>query len=152
MTRFLCQLFAVLFVFTSPAFAEETAATPEVGPLVKAYKGPEQMKVSIVRFGPKEAKQALVVFEGIDHEWNGKVFKMNVSDDGNKYTMMVNHNPNYIVIALRSATYGGSDNSLAIVGLKDDRKEYQALYNEELSKSGKPQDILAKYLEQNKQP
>ena len=42
---------------------------PEVSRYARVYKG-DELTVTTVRFGPKSKLQTLVLFEGIDHEWD----------------------------------------------------------------------------------
>jgi hypothetical protein len=59
-----------------PAMAEQ--ARPPIADKVKAYRGTQGEKVWTLRVGERSANQALVQIDGIDHDWQLKIQKMDV--------------------------------------------------------------------------
>lgn len=48
---------------------------PEVGNVCKVYTGNEGLIITTARVGPEKNDEVLLKVEGVDHPWNGKIFK-----------------------------------------------------------------------------
>ena len=65
------------------AFAQATkpAARPEVGQIPEVYTTEgSRLTVTVVRYGPRASKQALVEIADLDHPWNQRIFRTSVQD------------------------------------------------------------------------
>ena len=58
-----------------------SAARPEVGQIPEVYTTEgSKLTVTVVRYGPRASKQALVEIADLDHPWNKRIFKANVTN------------------------------------------------------------------------
>jgi hypothetical protein len=126
---------------------------PEIGEYAEVYQDKNNLRVTIIRFGPRERKEALVEINGIDHPWNKQIFRVSVSDwtnpsdSSNKkvdYVTQVNGEDWYLL------NRRGNRLQLNLRENGDAGKEqnYDLSYSAELSKNSKPEDLLTTYLEQ----
>jgi hypothetical protein len=80
-----CLAFVAVAQLAAPAAAQaqttKPAARPEVGPIPEVYvtEG-NKLNVTIVRYGPRASKQALVEIADLDHPWNQRIFLTSVQD------------------------------------------------------------------------
>jgi len=66
---------------TAQAQATKPAARPEVGQIPEVYTTENsKMTVTVVRYGPRASKQALVEIADLDHPWNQRIFRTSVQD------------------------------------------------------------------------
>lgn len=90
-------LVASLTLWLGQAHAEQR---PAVAEQVKAYMGTEGVKVWTLRIGERAANEALVQVEGVDHDWNMRIQKMQVEKTakdtrywttvgGNKFVVLI---------------------------------------------------------------
>lgn len=70
-------LVAALSLWLGQVHAEER---PEVADQVIAYTGAQGAKVWTLRIGERAANEALVQIEGVDHDWNMRIQKMQVEN------------------------------------------------------------------------
>ena len=80
-----CLAFAAAaFIPMSAVQAQTTkpsAARPEVGQIPEVYTtNNSKLTVTIVRYGPRASKQALVEIADLDHPWNQRIFRTSVQD------------------------------------------------------------------------
>lgn len=127
---------------TSGAMADNETARPQVADRVVAYSGTQGVKVWTLRYAERSANQALVQIEGVDHDWDKRIQKMNVEKtskdtrystevDGKKYVALIvqgNYGELYLPGEAQSAAVG---------------------YDEGLSSQGNAQHFLTDYLEQS---
>jgi hypothetical protein len=68
----------LLLAACSPVGLTQAEERPPVADKAVAYRGDNGVKVWTLRIGERSANQALVQVEGIDHDWNMQIRKMNV--------------------------------------------------------------------------
>ncbi|WP_296258778.1 MULTISPECIES: hypothetical protein [unclassified Pseudomonas] len=121
------------------AMADE--ARPAVADKVMAYQSEQGIKVWTLRIGERSAHQALVQVEGIDHDWNMHIQKMNVEQNARdtRYSTEVD-GKKFVVLILQ--------NSWGELYLPGDNQERAVVYSENLSSQGNAQAFLTDYLEQ----
>ncbi len=77
-------LAAASFAVPTAAHAQKAkptaAARPEVGPLAEVFRDEKRLNVTVVRYGKREKKQALVEIADLDHPWNQRIFLTSVQD------------------------------------------------------------------------
>lgn len=61
-----------------PMIASAEAVRPVIGNKIEAYSGLQNVQVRILRAGERLDNRALVQISGIDHDWDGRIQKMNV--------------------------------------------------------------------------
>lgn len=132
-------LFTVIaFLVSSLAFAQ---ARPKVGKYAKVYKGSEGLYLTIAQIGPPENMETLLLVEGIDHQWDGKIMIAKAKKYSNKteYAIQVD-GKDYVVFINRSGSgevyHERSGNPIYVS------------YNEELSRQVIPEHFLTRYLKQ----
>lgn len=123
----------------SSAYAE--TPRPPIANIVKAYQGAEGAQVWTLRIGEPAESQTLVQITGIDHDWNGKIQKMNVEKtaNGTRYWLSVN-NKKFVVLILNQG-YGE-------LYLPGEAQPVQIGYSKNLSEQGNPEAFLTDYLQQ----
>lgn len=138
-------LLLILSVFLSVNVSALAAERPEIGPMVDAFAGPKNEEVWIARIGPKSADEVIMQITGIDHEWNGKIFKCSVETTTNdkRYVTMLDKQ-RYVLLILRGETSGE-------LYLPREKSAVRVYYSKELSRQGNPEAFLTDYLEQSKQ-
>lgn len=132
-------LMSVIFIFTgSLALAQ---ARPQVGKYAKVYKGSEGLYLTVARIGPAENNETLLVIEGVDHPWDGKIFIAKTQKYPNKteYAIQVD-GKDYVVFINRS---GSGEVYLQKIGNPD-----HVYYDEDRSKQVIPEHFLTAYLKQ----
>ena len=129
---------ATLIFASSLVFAQ---ARPQVGKYAKVYKGSEGMSLTLVRLGPVENNEALLVIEGVDHPWDGKIMiaKAKKYPDKTEYTIQVD-GKDYVVFINRS---GAGEVYLQNGGNPD-----YAYYDADRSRQVIPEHFLTAYLKQ----
>ncbi len=93
-------------VLITPAVSLAQART-EVNPLAEVYRDEKRLNVTIVRYGKREGKQALVEIADLDHPWNQRIFLTSVQDVSrragtvdNTYSIQLEGNPWGLVFKL----------------------------------------------------
>ncbi|WP_437879892.1 hypothetical protein [Pseudomonas sp. LRF_L74] len=137
-------LVAVLMLVAGLVHAEER---PPVADRVIAYAGEQGVKVWTLRIGERSANQALVQIEGIDHDWNMRIQKMDVvkTDKVTRYYTTVDGQKFAALVIQGSDSWSASE--LYLPG------EAQALkigYSDSLSEQGNAQAFLTDYLSAQK--
>ncbi|MCK5242420.1 hypothetical protein KAR34_08205 [bacterium] len=64
---------------------------PTVSKYAKVYKG-DGIKITTVRFGPKADAKVLILFEEVDHKWDGKILLHRVAESQTKTEMITTYN------------------------------------------------------------
>ncbi len=150
--------FSAFTAVLAPAVAQaQTAGRPEMGTLPEAYRDDKQLSVTVVRYGPKANKQALVELAGLDHPWNRRIFLANVVDVArragevkNSYWIQLAGKPWGLVA--QDLGYGGPMLNLCEDGDTGKNVRYPIYYSKELSEQSNAQFMLTAYLEQEKDP
>lgn len=127
---------------TSMVFAATEAPRPPVADKVVAYHGEQGVKVWTLRYGERAANEALVQIDGIDHDWQMRIQKMQVEKTSKDTRYSVNVDGNKFVALIVRNGHGelylpGESNAISIG------------YSEELSNEGNAQYFLTDYLQQN---
>ncbi|MCK5241850.1 hypothetical protein KAR34_05300 [bacterium] len=119
----------------------------EVSKYAKVYTGYESVEVTTLRYGPRKNNEALVLIQGIDHEWDGKIIlhkiikkpdeiMMKRTGDEKEWVTIVNPTDNY------------SNETILLSIPKYQPKKICLKYNAKKSKNTKPKHILTQYLDQ----
>lgn len=129
------------FVATTPAYAAGPQTRPPIAKIIKAYTGPEGMKVWTLRVGERTENQALVQVIGVDHDWDGVIQKMTTERQGNSTRYSIERNgAKFVALILQD----GSGQAY----LPGDGREQPVRYSESLSAQGNPEHFLTDYLQQ----
>lgn len=119
---------------------------PEMGSVCKTYKG-EGIYVTTARIGAEKNNEVLIGITGVDHKWNGKIFKAKVKKNNANFDYVINvDGQDYHIFVYRENWNGGYS-----VYLKDygsGKIEQRVAYDEWQSKDCKPEYLLTEYLEQ----
>ena len=138
----LLLLISTLFA-TSQTYANEPER-PEVAKYVSVYESATGISVSIVRIGAPEKAEALLQIVGIDHTWDGKIFKVQVRSTKTRNIYFVDQKGQEFQIALINDGYGS-------LHLPDLNKEIALHYAKDLSRSANSEHFLTAYLNQLEQ-
>ncbi|AHD13130.1 hypothetical protein C163_05090 [Pseudomonas sp. FGI182] len=130
-------LVAALSLWLGQVHAEER---PEVADQVIAYTGTQGAKVWTLRIGERAANEALVQIEGVDHDWNMRIQKMQVEKTSRdtRYSTTVD-GKKYVVLIIQ----GNRGGELYLPG---EAQAMQVGYSEGLSHQGNAQAFLTDYL------
>lgn len=135
----LMALIVILFTFIiGSAHAEQR---PDVADNVIAYKGQQGVIVWTLRIGDRNANEALVQLEGIDHDWNLKIQKMQVekTSKDTRYSININGNK-FVALIIENKCCG----NLYIPG---EPQPISVNYSEGISHEGNAQAFLTDYLQ-----
>lgn len=128
------------------ANAQNKAERPEMGKVCKTYRG-EGIYVTTARIGPEKNNEVLIGVTGVDHQWNGKIFKAKVKKNNANFDYVIQvDGKDYHIFIYRESWSGGYS-----VYLKDygsGKIEQRVAYNEWESKDCNPEHLLTEYLEQ----
>lgn len=128
------------------ANAQSKNERPEMGKVCKTYKG-EGIYVTTARIGAEKNNEVLIGITGVDHQWNGKIFKAKVKKNNANFDYVIKvDGQDYHIFVYRENWNGGYS-----VYLKDygsGKIEQRVAYNEWESKDCKPEYLLTEYLEQ----
>jgi len=140
--RKVVALIILLFTcMTSAVYAEQR---PEVADNVIAYKGQQGVIVWTLRVGERSANEALVQVEGIDHDWNMKIQKMQVEKTSRDTRYSVNLNGNkFTALIIKNKCCGD-------LYLPGEEQPTSVIYSEEVSHAGNAQAFLTDYLQSQK--
>lgn len=127
------------------AFATER---PVVGPYVLAYSGDENAQVYVVRLGPPEKAEALVLVSGVDCPVDGVVQKVSVVSDGQRRSYRVKNGQDESEL-LRLEHTGGN---LFVSAYPHGLRAYRVGYSESLSRSVNAEHLLTQWLQQKPTP
>jgi len=130
---------------------------PEVGPLAEVYHNEKTLNVTIVRYGKRENKQALVEIADLDHDWNRRIFLTSVQDVSrragtidNSYFIQLDGKPWGLVF--NQLDGGGLALNLREEGDTGKNVRYPISYSKELSSDTSPEHLLTAYLKQQSDP
>lgn len=134
-----CTLLLATGPFGAHAVGEER---PQVADKVVAYQGQEGVKVWTLRIGERSARQALVQVEGVDHDWDLNIRRMNVekSDKDTRYITEVD-GKRFVALIVQSG-YG----ELYLPGEAQPLRVYS---DTALAEQGNAQYFLTDYLNQH---
>ena len=140
--------FFALFFLATVSIAQP-GARPEVAKYCKVYRGPENLQISIVRIGKETNNEVLFEVAGIDHPYDGKIFKASVMEYNSSIDIKIKVNGSDWVIATKR---GGSDwfSSFTVYLPNKGKKEseYSIIYSKSYSDDCKPEYLLTAYLDQ----
>ncbi len=126
--------------------AQDKAERPEMGMVCRTYKG-DGIYVTTARIGPEKNNEVLIGITGVDHQWNGKIFKARVVKNNANFDYVIKvDDKDYHIFIYRENWNGGYS-----VYLKDygsGKIEQRVAYDEWESNSCKPEYLLTEYLEQ----
>lgn len=133
-TALLAMLLALASGF---AQAEER---PEVAPKVVAFSGEQGVKVWTLRIGARSENQALVQVEGVDHDWDMRIQRMDVEKnaDDTRYSTQID-GKKFVVLLVR--------NGWGELYLPGEAKPLMVGYDNGLSEQGNAQAFLTDYLQ-----
>lgn len=134
-----CTFFLAATFDGAPAGAQER---PQVADKVVAYQGEDGVKVWTLRIGERSASQALVQVEGVDHDWNMKIRKMDVekSSRGTRYATEVD-GKRFVALSVQDG-YGE-------LYLPGEAQAVRVYSDTSLAEQGNAQYFLTDYLNQN---
>lgn len=123
--------------------AHAESARPEVAKQVKAYASADGVKVSTLRYGPRERQQALIQVIDVDHAIDGKILlaSTRATDKDTRYTVQLNGRPYVLLIVSEAA------GELYVPGAP---KPTWVRYDAGLSAESNPEHYLTDYQEQEK--
>jgi len=130
-------LVASLTLWLGQAHAEQR---PAVAEQVKAYMGTEGVKVWTLRIGERAANEALVQVEGVDHDWNMRIQKMQVEKTAKDTRYWTTVGGNKFVVLIVQGGWGGE------LYLPGEPQPLPVGYSEGLSRQGDAQAFLTDYL------
>lgn len=135
--------FALVFgvCLCTSAMAATDAERPPVGDRVLAFSGEQGVKVWTLRYGERSDHQALVQVDGVDHDWQKRIQKMNVekTSKDTRYSTTV-EGKTFVALIVR-----GNSGELYLPG---EGKEMPLSYDQALSDQGNAQYFLTDYLQQ----
>ena len=125
------------------------ADRPVVGPYVQAYAGDENAQVFVVRLGPPEKGEALVLVSGIDCRIDGVIQKATVVNDGSQQRSyrVKNGRDEYELLRLERTS-----GNLFVAAYPHGLNTYRVSYSESLSQSANAEHLLTQWLEQKPAP
>jgi|GEM_PF-676832 len=142
---------------SSPAYAQAAKPRPEVGPIAEVYRDEKTLNVTIVRYGKRENKQALVEIADLDHPWNKRIFLTSVQDVSrragtvdNTYFIQLDGKPWGLVFTQLDG--GGRALNLRENGDTGKSVRYPIAYSEGLSRDTNSEHLLTAYLQQQADP
>lgn len=122
---------------------------PVVGPYVQAYSGDENAQVFVVRLGPPEKAEALVLVSGVDCPVDGVVQKARVINDGSqRRSYRVKKGQDEYELLRLEYTSG----NLFVAAFPHGLSAYRVSYNESLSQSASAEHLLTQWLQQKPAP
>ncbi|WP_238148497.1 hypothetical protein [Xanthomonas campestris] len=94
-----------LLSLAAVAQTQAAAARPEVAKQAKAYSSRDGIKVSTLRYGPREKNQALVQVTGADSEIDDKILLASTAatQKDTRYTVQLRGQP-YVLLILNAGT------------------------------------------------
>jgi hypothetical protein len=138
---FRCCIIFMAIGFITTANAGENR--PQVAKYAKIFKGPEGLKVVLLGIGDPQKEEFLIQYSGINHEWDGKIFKIKRKNVGKGYDYCIIRNEREFYTLISRKRWGGKLNYTAFLpGLGDQH----VAYDEEASRSVIPEHFLTEYL------
>ncbi|SHL22079.1 hypothetical protein [Phytopseudomonas punonensis] len=112
---------------------------PEVAAKVVAFAGEQGIKVWTLRIGARSENQALVQLEGVDHDWDMRIQRMDVekTSSDTRYSTQVD-GKKFVVLLVR--------NGWGELYLPGEAKPLMVGYDNSLSEQGNAQAFLTDYL------
>lgn len=130
-------LVASLTLWLGQVHAEQR---PEVADQVVAYMGAQGAKVWTLRIGERATNEALVQVEGVDHDWNMRIQKMQVEKTSRDTRYSTTVDGKKFVVLIVQGSWGGE------LYLPGEAQPMQVGYSQELSQQGNAQAFLTDYL------
>lgn len=126
---------------------------PEVGNVSKVYSGAEGLIITTCRLGPEKNNESLLKIEGVDHPWNGKIFKAKMRKTKNNSATnnfdidyeIEWQGKNYNVLTYRTTQNVFKAYMMPFGSLQ---VEHRLDYDQYGSSSSSPERLLTEFLEQ----
>lgn len=126
------------------ANAQSESDRPEMGNVCRTYSG-DGIYVTTARIGPEQNREVLIGVTGVDHRWNGKLFKAKVKTNNADfdYVIQVDGQDYHIFVHRKNSGY-----SVYLKNYGGGKIEQRVSYSERSSSECKPEYLLTEYLEQ----
>lgn len=124
--------------------ANKEKARPEVGKYAKVYRGPEQLKVTVLRYGPEANREFLIGIDGVDHACDGQIFLHKTENAGTGRDFKMTYDGKSWTTFLTRENFGYENCEARPPGFKDFVK---VAYDEQLSLGVQPEHMLTAFLE-----
>lgn len=131
----------IVILFTCIIGSAHAEQRPDVADNVIAYKGQQGVIVWTLRIGDRNANEALVQIEGIDHDWNLKIQKMQVEKTSRDTRYSININGNkFVALIIENKCCGN-------LYIPEESQTISVNYSEGISHEGNAQAFLTDYLQ-----
>jgi len=123
-----------------------------VGAQAEACSGDKNLLVTIVRVGKRENKQALIEIVGLDHPWNKRILKANVTNIASGHSTAVRNNYE-ITVNGKSWNLATTEDNYLTLNLREDgatgrQQSYRLAFDKGTADDTKPEYLLTAYLNQ----
>lgn len=143
-----------LSVISMYTMAQNKTTRPEVGNVCKVYSGTEGLRITTCRLGAEDKNEALLGFSGVDHPWNGKIFKAKLKkfkNNSNSNNFNIEYTiewkgKQYNVLTFKEGY--GSGFTAYMMPYGSLQVEHRLAYDEYGSSGCSPERFLTEYLEQ----
>lgn len=143
MIRFLQIAIIAMFSLSVSAHAEDFR--PVVAKYAKGFNGPEGLEIALLNVDDPFKNEYLILFSGINHDWDLKIFKVKRQVDRNGYNYcMVVDGKKFIAL---TETIRGSGEAIYEVSIPNMRN-MNVSYDKAYSRSIEPEHLLTAYLNQ----
>jgi hypothetical protein len=134
--------FMLATALTVPMIAAAEAVRPLIGNKIEAYSGLQNIQVRILRVGERLDNRALVQITGIDHDWDGRIQKMNVEKTFKdvRYSIEVK-GKRYVALIMNSG--------IGELHLPGESQPVNIYPNSALASEGIPDHFLTAYIQQS---
>lgn len=122
---------------------------PEVGKFARVYKGGEGLEITLLRLGPEANNEFIFKIWGIDHELNGKLFKLKKegNDQRADYYTFINGN-RWVMFTLRTSSGYWFEWKELTVFLPKLTNGIDVYYDKDASGQVIPEHFLTEFLDQ----
>lgn len=134
-------------LIVAPTVTAQEPSRPPIANQVEAYSGAQGVKVWTLRVGERSANQALVQVTGVDHDWDKRIYKMDVEKTFKDVRYSTKVNGKQFIALIVSEGYGEKYAELYLPG---ESQSIKVTSNAGLAEQGNPEHFLTDYLEQKK--
>ena len=115
-----------------------------MGNICKTYRG-GGVYVTTARIGPLQNREMLIGVTGVDHPWNGKIFRARTKTNNADFDYIIDADgQDYHIFVHRKS----SGHAVYLKNLGGGKIEQRVAYDERRSADCKPEYLLTEYLEQ----
>lgn len=146
-------ILSYLFTLLSMFAMAQNNNRPEMGKVCKAYSSDEGLYVVTCRIGAEANNEVLIGINGVDHPWNGKIFKAKVikktsisSSNADIDYKITDGSKEYNVLTYSST----SGYTIYLKPFGNTKGVNRAVYNKYKSNDCDPEWLLTQYLNQQK--